>query len=178
MPRRLLRRYLPNPQTLREHPALRPLGKWLQNPEIWHLHRRSVSGACFIGFFCAFLPLPGHMLFAGTLAILARCNLPIALALVWITNPITIPPVFFFAYKLGAWLLNTELKVTTVHLDLDWLGEQFDQIWRPLVLGSLVCGWVSGITAFVIVRLAWRIDVIRRWRARRRRREARLTQPD
>lgn len=173
MARRFISRYLPNPQKLREHPALRPLGKWLQNPEIWHLHRRSVSGACFIGLFVAYLPVPMHMLIVGALAVAMRCNLPLSLALVWVANPLTIPPMFFFAYKLGALLLNTELVVTTVRLDLEWLTEQLDQIWRPLLLGSLVCGWVSGITAFALVRIAWRIDVSRRWRARRRSRQDR-----
>jgi hypothetical protein len=173
MARRFISRYLPNAQKLREHPSLRPLGKWLQNPEIWHLHRRSVSGACFIGLFCAFLPFPMHTLFAAVMAIAMRANLPLSLALVWVSNPLTIPPMFFFAYKLGAWMLNTQLTVTTVRLDLEWLAEQFDQIWRPLLLGSLVCGWVSGLTAFALVRIAWRIDVSLRWRARRRARAAR-----
>jgi uncharacterized protein len=171
MARRFINRYLPNAQTMREHPSLRPLGRWLQNPEIWHLHRRSVSGACFIGLFCAFLPLPMHMLIAGAMAIATRCNLPLSLALVWVANPLTIPPMFFFAYKVGAWMLDSQMTVTSVRLDFDWLAEQFDQIWRPLVLGSLVCGWVSGIAAFAIARVAWRIDVARRWRARQRARQ-------
>ena len=173
MARRLFRKYLPDAQKVREHPSLKPLGKWLHDPQLWHLHRRSVAGACFIGCFCAFLPLPMHMLFAGTLAILTRSNLPISLALVWITNPITIPPLFFFAYKLGAWLLHTELKVSTVQLDLAWLKEEFAQIWRPLLLGSLLCGWVTGVTAFVLVHIVWRIDVAYRWRKRRRERQSR-----
>ena len=173
MARRFISRYLPNPQKLREHPSLRPLGKWLQNPEIWHLHRRSVSGAAFIGFFCAFLPIPMHMLIAATMAIFLRCNLPLSVALVWVSNPLTIPPMFFFAYKLGALMLGTKLAVTTVRLDMDWLAQQFDQIWWPLLLGSLVCAWVSGVTAFVLVRVAWRIDVSRRWRARRELRASR-----
>ena len=49
MPRGLVRRYLPDPDKLREHRALRPLGNLLHAPEIWHFHRRSVAGAAFIG---------------------------------------------------------------------------------------------------------------------------------
>jgi uncharacterized protein len=182
MPPSSFRRYLPDAHKLRQHPALKPLGKWLQNPEIWHFHRRSVAGAAFIGLFVAFLPVPGHMLIAAALAIPARCNLPISVALVWVTNPLTMGPVFYFAYKLGAWLLDTHLTVDKVKIDLDWLGERLDEIWRPLLLGSLICGWVSGITALAIVRIGWRISVIRRWRERRRsRRErdaARAASPD
>ena len=172
MPRRLIRRYLPDPAELRKHRALRPLGKLLQNPEIWHLHRRSASGACFIGFFVAFLPVPGQMLVAGIAAVLARCNLPIAVALVWVTNPITMPPVFFFAYKLGALLLGHEPQVAHIDLTVAGLAAQLGEIWQPLLLGSLVCGWVSGVSAFVIMRLVWRFHVVRRWRERRESRRA------
>ena len=87
MPKKFLRKYLPNPKQIRELPALRPLGKWLQEPELWHLHRRSVSGAVFIGMFCAFMPIPFQMVVAASLAVFSRCNLPISVALVWITNP-------------------------------------------------------------------------------------------
>jgi hypothetical protein len=77
------------------------------------------------------------------------------------------PPVFFFTYELGAWLLGTRLVMTPVEIDVEWVSAQFAQIWKPLLLGSLVCGWVSGVTAFVLVRVLWRLHVVRRWRARR-----------
>jgi uncharacterized protein (DUF2062 family) len=173
MPRSSLNRYLPTAQTLREHKALRPLGKWLQNPEIWHFHRRAVAGAAFIGLFVSFVPLPVHMLLAAAIAIVTRCNLPLAVALVWVNNPLTMGPAFFFAYKLGAWLLGTKLQVHEVNISLQWLSERFSEIWRPLLLGSLLCGWISGLTAYFIVRVGWRIRVARRWRERRRVRAAR-----
>jgi uncharacterized protein (DUF2062 family) len=170
MPKRLLRRYLPNPKALRELPALRPVSKWLNNPEIWHLHRRSVGGAAFIGFFCAFLPVPFQMVIAAFLAVASRCNLPMSVVLVWITNPLTIPPMFYFAYRLGAWLLDMQIEVETIDLSWSWLSSHIGTIGYPLVFGSLVCGWVSGVTAMVVVRIAWRMHVIRRWQARREKR--------
>ncbi len=147
MPRHFLRRYLPSNSSLREHSALQPLGTLLQNPQIWHLHRRSVSGAFFIGLFCAFLPVPFQMLIAATLAVFTRCNLPISVALVWVTNPVTFAPMFYFAYKLGAWLLGAVPTATSEHMDWSWLSSQASQIWKPLLLGSLVCGWFLGTAA-------------------------------
>lgn len=173
MPKKFLRRYLPNPKQIRELPALRPLGRWLQEPELWHLHRRSVAGAAFIGLFCAFLPIPFQMVVAASLAVISRCNLPISVALVWITNPITIPPMFYFAYRLGVWLLDMELAVDAVELNWEWLSQNAGIIGYPLVFGSLVCGWVSGVTAMVLSRIAWRWHVIKRWRARRETRRQR-----
>lgn len=167
MPRQLLRRYLPNPKDVRTHPALRPVSKWLQNPEIWHLHRRSVAGATFIGLFCAFLPIPFQMLIAAAMAIVSRCNLPLSMMLVWVTNPLTIAPIFFFAYRLGAWLLDMDTEVSEIHMTWDWISANLATIGYPLIFGSLVCGWVSGVTGFVLVRLAWRFHVIARWRERK-----------
>jgi len=158
---------------MREHRALRPVSKWLNNPEIWHLHRRSVAGAAFIGLFCAWLPVPFQMLIAAVLAVGSRCNLPMSVVLVWITNPLTIPPMFYFAYRLGAWLLDMEIEVETVQLSWSWLSSHLGTIGYPLVFGSLVCGWVSGVTAMVFVRIAWRLHVLRRWRERRERRQQR-----
>ncbi len=175
MPKKFLRKHLPSPKVLSEHRALRPVRKWLKEPEIWHLHRRSVAGAAFIGMFCAFLPVPFQMLIAAVLAVASRCNLPMSVVLVWITNPLTIPPMFYFAYRLGAWLLHVEIEVATIDLSWEWLRTHLGSIGYPLIVGSLVCGWVSGLTAMVFVRIAWRLHVIKRWRARRLQRLERET---
>lgn len=170
MPKKWLRRHLPSYETLGESGVLRPVSKYLREPELWHLHRRSVSGAAFIGLFCAFLPLPFQSLIAAALAILTRCNLPLSAALVWITNPLTIPPMFYFAYRLGAWLLGINVEVSAIELSWEWLTSQFETIARPLLVGSLVCGWVTGITAYALVRVSWRLHVLQRWQERRERR--------
>lgn len=172
MPPNRFSRYLPSPAELRKNPALRPVSGYLQDPAIWHLHRRSVSGAAFIGMFCAFLPVPFQMLIAAALAIVSRRNLPISVALVWISNPVTIPPMFYFAYKLGAWLLDMQIETESIDLSLSWLADNLSTIGIPLIFGSLVCGWVCGITAFVIVRVSWRLNVLQRLRDRREKRRA------
>jgi len=167
MPKDTLRRYLPTPARIREYRMLRPVRHWLQNPEIWHLHRRSVSGATFIGLFCAFIPVPSQMLLAAVLAVASRCNLPLAVAWVWITNPLTIPPMFYFCYRLGAWLLDMKVEVATIELSWTWLSANIGAIGYPMLIGGLVCGWVAGLTGMVVVRILWRFHVIRRWRERR-----------
>lgn len=173
MPKKLLQRYLPSPQAVRENPALRPLSPLLQNSDIWHLNRRSAAGAVFIGLFCCFLPIPFQMVVAGALAVQFRCNLPISVALVWISNPVTMPAMFYFAYRLGAWLLNMQLETASIDISFRWLVDNFVGIGYPLIFGSLLCGWVLGVTGFVLVRVLWRMHVITRWRERRARRLAR-----
>ncbi len=170
MPRKFLSRYLPDADKIRANPTLRPVSFLLDRTEIWHLHRRAAAGATFIGLFCAFVPVPTQMLLAAILAVAFRCNLPIAVSLVWISNPLTFPPMFYFAYRLGAWLLDMRLETDAVPMDLGWWMANLDSIGVPMLFGALICGWVSGVTGFVVVRVLWRFHVIRRWKERRARR--------
>ena len=94
MPRRIFKRYMPDPERIRGDKSLRFLGKLIHEPNLWHLNRRSVARAMAVGLFAAFIPLPMQMLLAASLAIPVRGNLPISIGLVWLTNPITMPPVF------------------------------------------------------------------------------------
>ena len=169
MPRRRLQRYLPSRAQIRRNPALKPVAHLLSRSEIWHLNRRSAAGAVFIGLFCAFLPIPMQMVVAAILAIVTRCNLPISVVLVWISNPITIPPIFYFTYQLGAWLLDKQITVESSDFSLIWIWENLGTIGYPLIFGSILCGWIAGVTGFVLTRIAWRAHVIRRWRGRRER---------
>ncbi len=175
MPRRLIRRWLPHERKFREHKHLRVLGNLLRDPNLWHLNRRSVSGAVGLGLFIAWTPIPVQMIVSATLAVLFRVNLPIAVVLVWITNPITVPPMFFFAYKVGNWMLGEPVRQTEFEFSLEWLAERLSDIWPPLLLGSLSVGVVSGVVGFVLVRLLWRLHVVRSWQERKRTRNTRTS---
>lgn len=171
MPRNLIRRYLPHHDTIRGHSHLRWLGTLLHDPNLWHLNRRSVSGAFAIGLFCAFIPVPFQMAIAALISILARANLPVSVVLVWVTNPLTMGPIFFFAYKVGTWILGTPLHVETIAAvetsALQWFTGEIKANWKPFLLGSLVCGSASALVGYVSIRLSWRMHLVRRLRARR-----------
>ena len=168
MPRDLIKRLLPDHGTIRNHRKLRFLGTLLHDPHLFHLNRRSVSGSFFVGLFIAFVPVPGQMAMAALASILVRVNLPIAVLLVWITNPLTMAPVFFFAYKVGTWILDTPVHESLADLSyLQWLGDELKTNWRPFLVGCLACGLASGLTGMLTMRLAWRLHVLRRWRRRR-----------
>ncbi|RMG31019.1 MAG: DUF2062 domain-containing protein [Gammaproteobacteria bacterium] len=171
MPKRLIQRYLPDSREVRRHPWIRRFGHRLHDPNLWHLNRRSFAGGVAIGLFCALLPLPGQMVAAAALAILFRANLPTAVVLVWLTNPLTIPPVFFAAYLFGCYLLGKPPVVADL---ANWkaLLAHFEAIWVPLLTGSLVLGTLLAGVGYVIVRFLWRWYVLRKQARRNARRTA------
>jgi uncharacterized protein (DUF2062 family) len=173
MARKLFKRWLPTPEKMREHPSVRIFGSLLHDPNLWHLNRRSVSLAFFIGLFTAFVPIPTQMLLAALVAIVCRANLPISVMLVWITNPVTMPAIFYFTYKVGAIVLGIPPSGFHFELSWNWLAEEFTHLWRPLMLGCFIAGLFSGLVGAVSIHIMWRVNVVRRWRKRQKIRSAR-----
>ncbi len=167
MARKFFKRYMPRPEVIREHRSLQMLGTWLHDPNLFHLNRYSVSVAFFIGLVVAFIPMPMQMLLAGSVAIWWRANLPISVALVWITNPLTMPAIYFGTYKFGAWMLGERPARLAFEPTMEWFTTELANIWQPLLLGSITAGLLIGTLALLIVRLLWRLQVSLRWRARR-----------
>lgn len=168
MPRHLFKRFMLDEHKIKKHPILCKLG--LQDPNLWHLNRKSVSVAFLVGVFCAFLPIPMQMLLAGFLAIIIRCNLPLSVGLVWISNPITIPPIFYFCYLVGAFLLGSEIQHGSSQFSIEWLASSLSQIWAPLIVGSVTCAVFFGVLSFFLVRFLWAFHVIKRWEERKEKR--------
>ncbi len=173
MPRKLIRRWLPSSSTVSDHKTLRWMGPILHDPNLFHLNRDSVSKAFLVGLFCAFLPLPGHMLIVTLLALWLRCNLPISLALVWISNPLTIPPLTVASYWIGQWVLGATPVAINFQFTWQWFLDQGQHILLPVVIGSVLSGTVLGTLAYWAVRVLWRWKIISDWQQRKLRRQSR-----
>lgn len=166
MARKIFKRWMPDPARIKENKAFSFLGEVLHDPNLFHLNRHSVSLAFFFGLFCAFLPTPGQMALGAFFCWYARCNLPITIALIWISNPLTIGPIFFFTYKIGTWLLGTPVVSFEIELSWQWLSTELASIWAPLLVGSLLTGLMSGALGYAGIQLYWRWHVTRHWRNR------------
>jgi uncharacterized protein (DUF2062 family) len=169
MPKKFIKRFLPHRDKVKSHKHLQMFGTLLHSPNLWHLNRRSVAGAFAVGLFIAFVPVPFQMILAAGAAILFSVNLPLSVALVWITNPITIPPMFYGTYLVGNWLMGRPASELHIELSVDWLMHGLTNVWQPLLLGSFVCGTIASILGYVCIRLYWRHHVIKQWNKRKQR---------
>ena len=157
---------------MRRDQSLRFLGSRLNNHNLWHLNRNSVATAVGVGLFLAFMPVPSQMLVAAGVAVLIGCNLPIAVLCCWVTNPITIPFLFYGAYRVGTWVLGVPHRMLEFEFSFEWIQTVFADIWQPLLTGCFILGTLSALVGSVLTRALWRFQVVTMWRRRRARRLA------
>lgn len=169
MPRKFFKTFTPSRELFQTGWLANAFGEHLHAHDLWHLHRHTVSAAFFVGVFVAFIPLPAQMFIAAAIAIVIRCHLPIAVITVWLSNPLTMPAIFYGNYLLGCFLLQVDAINFAEGLSFNTLKQELMNVWKPLLVGSAVAGFFFGSLSYGTVRLLWRALVVRRWRKRQRR---------
>ena len=132
MPKKQMRKIIPDPSALRDSWVGDLLGDILKDPYLFHLNRRSVSLGVMVGLFWAFTPIPFQMLPAAITAWIIRANLPLSVALVWISNPVTVPPLLLIAYGIGSWILDTPVLPPETGITMDWVKSQLIDVWEAI----------------------------------------------
>jgi uncharacterized protein (DUF2062 family) len=175
--KRILRKYLPEPEEVLAKKWAAPFRPWLGHPNLWHLNRRSVPGAVAIGLFCGLIPGPVQMLSALLVAIPCRSNVPLAMVVTWYTNPFTIVPLYLAAYEVGRLVLGADRAgpVTTIpdwHWSIAALWEWLVSLGKPLAVGLVALALILAIVGYWTTRVAWRLYVVTAWSRRSTRRKA------
>ncbi len=163
-----MKRHLPSREQVLGNPLFQGFREQLHDANLWHLNRRSVSRATSIGLFCAFLPMPFEMLPAALGAILLRANVPLSLAWVWISNPLTWIPLYTPAYFLGSWLLGDSAPPLEAAHTNGLVGKLL-ALW----VGCLIFGAIVSVAGYFAVQYLWRLKVMNSWRHRQERRARR-----
>jgi len=107
---------------------------------------------------------------ASLLAITLRLNIPVIIGTVLLINPVTIVPVYYLAYRLGTALLNMPPTLFSFEMSWDWLQNGLGPMWKPFLVGCLVCGVVGGVLGYMGLELAWRWRVAMKLRYKTRQR--------
>tara|TARA_B100000674_G_scaffold489506_2_gene503607 strand:- start:265 stop:777 length:513 start_codon:yes stop_codon:yes gene_type:complete len=166
MPKHIIKKILSNSKILNKFRNMRILSSFLKDPYLLHLNRKSVSGAFAVGLFWAMIPIPIQMIAAAITAVGVRVNLPLAITLVWISNPLTMAPIFYFNYLVGTWTIGVDSDISKFEPNLNWIMTQLETIWVPLYFGSFLVGLVVGILGYFSVRVYWRWYIIRKLKKR------------
>ena len=143
-----------------KHEKLKSFIKKYKIPhEYLSTNRRMVSRAVLIGIFIAFIPMPMQMLAVLAFMPFFRFNVPIALAMCWISNPFTMPPMYYIEYLTGSFFLGTE--IAPVEMTIEWFSENIDNIFIPLYVGTFFYSIVCSLSAYWAVNHFWKGSVHR-----------------
>lgn len=167
---------MPTREELLANRWLRPFAAHLSSPLIWRFNRRGVSRGAALGLFSGFAVPIAQTPFAAVFAVGARANLPVAALSTFITNPLTVPFIYYLAYLVGSTLLRVKVE-TIFALSPDAGFIERSVMWLvtlagPTYVGLLVFAAVSAAIGYFGVNLGWRIWVGQRWERRRRQRSA------
>lgn len=168
MPRRLLKRVSRQRHTLAQRWFMRPFQNLLHNPAYWSLHRTNVTRAVALALFIAFIPLPVHTISAVALALLFQVNVPVTVATIYVSNPLTMVPQFYFAYWVGTKLLGTPTGNFAFEMSWRWVQTGLLPIWKPFVLGCLTLGVASALIGYVLLGGLWHFTLVMKYHKRKR----------
>jgi uncharacterized protein (DUF2062 family) len=170
-----VRRHVPTRESVHSSRLLRPFARHLANPALWRFHRRSVPRAVALGLGVGVIIPFMHMVIAALLAIPLRANVAIAAGFTLLVNPLTIPPLYYAAYRTGAWELgHKDFAFTTpaqAHVSgeaahvLQWLH----QASGPWALGILTIAIAASLVGYGLSALLWRGLLAVRWGRRQQR---------
>ena len=135
--------------------------------------RRSVPRGVAIGLFVEIIIPFMHTLIAAVLAIPTRANVAVAAVATLVVNPLTIPPMYYAAYRIGKWELHTDATLVNPAAAERFSGELSRLLFwvhhasGPIAMGILTIAAVSATIGYLGASLVWGWWSRSRWRQRR-----------
>jgi uncharacterized protein (DUF2062 family) len=169
-----LTRHIPTRETVHHYRLLRPFAGHLGKSSLWRMTRRSVPRGVAVGLFVAVIIPFMHTVVAVLLAIPARANIVVAAAFTLLVNPITIPPMYYAAYRIGSWELHhdsTLMNPTAAERfssELSRLLFWVHQASGSIAVGILTIAVAAAAIGYFASSVAWRFWCRSRWRQRHR----------
>ena len=168
-----LTRHVPTRETVHRYRVLRPFAQHLTHSSLWRMTRRSVPRGVAVGLFVAVIIPFMHTVIAAILAIPTRANVAVAALFTLLVNPLTIPPLYYAAYRIGSWELHHDSGLVNpadaerFSSELSRLLFWIHQASGPIAVGVLTIAASAAVLGYVAATLVWRIWSGSRWRQRR-----------
>lgn len=159
-----LRALTPTREQLEANPWLRGLAPYLADPKLWCWSRRGVALGVAIGLFIGFLIPLAQILLAAAAAVFLRANVPVAAAGTLVTNPLTVPPIYYAAYHLGAWVTGSSATAAVSLTDPASIAANLGAIGLPLFTGLAITASLAAVAGYLLISQVWiwRISAKRR----------------
>ena len=161
-----VRTWVPHRDALIAHPWLKPFADRLSAPHLWRLQQEPVARGVAVGIFWAFVIPVAQSVVAVVHCTWWRANIPAALAMTLITNPLTIGFWLWLAYQVGNLLIGapTDTALAPDGEMASWIAAH----GGPLLLGMGVFAVGGAVLGYWGVKLIWYLRV---WFKRRSRRK-------
>lgn len=162
--RERLRALTPTREQIHANRWLSWLGPHLVQPRLWRWSRQGVALGVALGvFFGLLIPIAQIPLSVGA-AVVLRANVPAAAVSTLVTNPLTFGPIYYVAYRLGAWVTGeTRLPraaqsagPSEVSSDAG-LWQRISALGKPLLVGLAITATLMALLTYGIITLAWRV---------------------
>lgn len=175
---RWLTRHIPTRETIGEYRLLRPFAGHLSHPSLWRMSRRSVPRGVAVGLFVAIIMPFMHTVIAALLAIPTRANVAVAAVITLVVNPLTMGPMYYAAYHIGAWELHHDGQLVDPSAVAQLSGELSRLLFwihhasGAIAVGILTMAVVAAGVGYLVASLLWASWSRSRWRQRRQARRA------
>ena len=172
-----VQRHIPTQESLQRYRLLKPFAHHLGQPALWRLTRRSVPRGVALGLFVGVIIPVLHTAIAAVLAIPTRANIAVTAAFTLVVNPLTIPPMYYAAYRIGSWELHHDTKLVDptvaerVSGELSRILFWVHEASGPIAMGVLTIAFAAAALGYLFAALLWRWRLGNKWHERS---EARL----
>ena len=118
------------------------------------VNRRMVTRGVAVGLFWGFIPMPMQMLAVMATTPFLRFNVPIAISVVWLSNPITMPPMYYVEYLTGNFILGRE-GIADIELTMEWFSANIGDIFIPLYVGTSFYSVIVNASIYFLLNWLW-----------------------
>ncbi len=154
-------RFFKHPRKLKTRPLMRWFARHFLDKRVWKPTQHTFSGGMAVGTFITLQLLPIQMPSAAILAAIFRVNIPIAIVMCWVSNPVTMAALVPLEYQVGKWVLDLLTDVPSTPFPTKF-PEDIADMWLALkehapvmLFGGVVLGAVLVPVSYVLTYLTW-----------------------